>query len=127
MMNLVEPASPMREYVHNIVFDNMPLDETCLLKTGSISASTGKESSNIGCLDSAKHCTISPDLERNINEPFLKLIASLIAEAPKKHKLLFTHLFLKIQMKTNHTIFHYKFFVIISFHFDGYMISTPVH
>jgi hypothetical protein len=82
-MNLVEPASPTREYVHNTVFDNVPLDDTCLLKTGNISASTGRDSSNMGCFDSAKHCTTSPDLERNMNEPFLKLIASLIAEAPK--------------------------------------------
>lgn len=86
MMNLVDPASPTREYVHSTVFDKMPLEDTCLLNTGNISASTGKESSNIGCFDSAKHCTTSPDLERNINEPFLKLIASLIAEAPKKKK-----------------------------------------
>lgn len=85
-MNLVEPASPTREYVHKTTFDKVPLDETCRLKTGNISASTGKDSSNIGCLDSAKHCTTSPDLERNINEPFLKLIASLIAEAPNKNK-----------------------------------------
>lgn len=85
-MNFVEPASPTREYVHNTMFDKVPLDETCLLKTCNISASTGKDSSNIGCLDSAKHCTTSPDLERNINEPFLKLIASLIAEAPNTNK-----------------------------------------
>lgn len=85
IINLVDPASPTREYVHCTVFDNVPLLDTCLLKTGNISASTGKDSSNMGCLDSAKHCTTSPDLERNINEPFLKLIASLIAEAPKQY------------------------------------------
>jgi len=82
---LVEPASPTSEYVHNTILDKVPLDETCLLKTGNISASTGKDNSNIGCLDSAKHCTTSPELERNINKPFLKLIASLMAEAPNKN------------------------------------------
>lgn len=97
-MNLVEPASPTREYVHNTMFDKVPLDETCLLKTCNISASTGKDSSNIGCLDSAKHCTTSPDLERNINEPFLKLIASLIAEAPNKNK---KTLLLKLLLKVS--------------------------
>jgi len=82
-MNLVEPASPTNEYVHSTTFDSVPRDDTCLLNTGSISASTGRDSSSTGCLDSAKHCTISPDLERNVNDPFLKLIASLMAEAPK--------------------------------------------
>lgn len=102
IINLVEPASPTKEYVHSTVFVRVPLDDTCLLNTGNISASTGKDSSNMGCFDSAKHCTTSPDLDRNMNEPFLKLIASLIAEAPKtRNTHVQCHIFIyRVRMKT---------------------------